>query len=83
MTMFDIKNSKNINLTDNETTGRDFAKIENVEDVTAIGNKMNFIDGRRLGFFSWIKENILKTVLVTVITVVVTGVTLHFFPWFR
>lgn len=81
MPMFDIKNSKNVNLTENETNQKDFAKLENVENVKAFRNKANSTNDRRGGIWKWINENIVKVIWGGVVGVAIAAIAAS--PWLK
>lgn len=68
MPMFDIEDSKNVNLTGNKTTSEDFLKAKNVGNINAANNEAkSAMDAPKPGVFAWIMEHIAATFLTTVL----------------
>lgn len=80
MAMFDIKDSKKVTLTDNETSGREFLKAWRVDDLEALRNKALEASSREKRGARWFRDNMLVAVGGAVLVAILTGLALYFWP---
>jgi len=77
--MFDIKNSKDVNLEENKTTDPQLLKADNIDKLNARGN----VAGLRMEpprTFAWFRDNIAVTVIGSLIVILVVAAVVWKWP---